>query len=76
MQTMEPALAQTLQSPALVVQSRTDERAVLFYRHYRGTAVSDKWLCVVVTYLSDDAFVLTAYLTDRPKKGKGLWPSE
>jgi hypothetical protein len=39
-----------------------------------GTRVGDKWLCVVVKYAADDAFVLTAYLTDKPKKGEQLWP--
>jgi hypothetical protein len=31
-------------------------------------------LCVVVKCLQDDAFVLTAYVTDAPKKGTLLWP--
>jgi hypothetical protein len=38
--------------------------------------VGDKWLCVVVKYRREGAFVLTAYLTDKPKKGKQLWPIE
>jgi hypothetical protein len=36
--------------------------------------VSDKWLCVVVKYAVNDAFVVTASLTDKLKKGKPLWP--
>lgn len=31
-------------------------------------------LCVVVKYAAADAFVLTVYLTDQPKKGKRVWP--
>ena len=38
--------------------------------------VGDKWLCVVVKYTADDAFVLTAYLTDKLKKGEQLWPTK
>ena len=29
----------------------------------------------VVHLLNDDAFVLTAYLTDEIKKGTGIWPT-
>ena len=41
---------------------------------YVGTRVGDKYLCVVVKVVGDDAFVLTAYLTDTIKKGHQLWP--
>ena len=71
---LESALVETLERPTLVVQSRSDSSAELSYRYYLGTRVGDKWLCVVVKYAVDDAFVLTAYLTDQPKKGEQLWP--
>jgi hypothetical protein len=32
--------------------------------------------CVVVKYFSDDAFVITAYLTDTIKAGEILWPTK
>ncbi len=70
---MEAALEETLGEPQLVVQSRSDETSELHYRRYTGTEFGEKWLCVVVKY-SDDPFVLTAYLTDKPKKGEQLWP--
>jgi hypothetical protein len=35
-----------------------------------------KWLCVVVKYLPDDAFVITAYLTDTVKAGEIVWPKK
>ena len=72
---LEGAVAQTLHQPQLVIQSRTDATAELSYRFYYGTTVGDKWLCVVVKYQAEDAFVLTAYLTDKPKKGVQLWPN-
>ena len=71
---LEPALAETLEHPTLVLQSRSDAVAELSYRYYLGTRVGDKWLCVVVKCAPEDAFVLTAYLTDKPKKGEQLWP--
>jgi hypothetical protein len=48
---------------------------LLRYRYYVGTRVGDKYLCVVVKLVADDAFVLTAYLTDTVKKGRLLWPA-
>jgi hypothetical protein len=71
---MEAAVAQTLRGPQLVVRSRSDPHAALCYRFYRKTILEDKWLCVVVKYGAKDAFVLTAYLTDKPKAGEQLWP--
>lgn len=76
MANLEAGLIETLAHPTLVVQSRGDATAELSYRYYLGTRVGDKWLCVVVKYAADDAFVLTAYLTDRPKKGEQLWPTK
>ena len=73
---METNIADTLKHPQLVRQSRSDESAALFYRFYTQIAIGDKWLCVVVKYLPDDAFIVTAYFTDKPKKGETLWQSE
>ena len=71
---LEQAIADTLLEPSLVIQSVSDKTAALNYRYYFGTRVGDKWLCVVVKYSALDTFVLTAYLTDKPKKGTQLWP--
>ncbi len=76
MASLEGALVETLAHPSLVIQSRSDSSATLSYRYYLGTQVGDKWLCVVVKYSTDDAFVLTAYLTNQPKKGEQLWPKK
>ena len=46
-------------------------------RDFEGRAlVGDKFLCVVVKLTEADAFVVTAYLTDRVKRGKHIWPAE
>lgn len=73
---LEAAVIETVEHPARVVQSRSDAAAELSYRYYLGTRVGDKWLCIVVKYAAHDAFVLTAYLTDQPKKGEQLWPTK
>lgn len=61
-------------APQLVRRSRSDEAVRLFYEFYAQTIVGGKWLCVVVKYTENDAFVVTAYLTDKPKPGEDLWP--
>ena len=73
---LESALEKTLRQPQYVIQSRADPKAALSYRFYVGTKVGDKWLCVVVKYAANDAFVVTAYLTDQLKKGALLWPTK
>ena len=71
---MEPAMEETVRAPQLVIRSRSDASASLSYRFYRRTRVGDKWLCVVVKIGEDDAFVVTAYLTDKPRQGVIVWP--
>jgi len=76
MASLEPAIEETLARPQCVIQSASDDEARLYYRFYVGTMVGEKYLCVVVKVLPADAFVLTAYLTDKVKRGEQLWPSE
>ena len=72
----EAAIEETLARPTCVVQSLSDLQARLYYRWYVGTRVGDKYLCVVSKVVADDAFVLTAYLTDTIKKGRRVWTAE
>ncbi len=73
---LERAIEATLVQPESVVESLSDPQAHLYYRFYAGTRVGDKFLCVVVKVSGGDAFVLTAYLTDRMKRGMRIWPRE
>ena len=72
---METAIQETLAHPQFVRKSRTDNTVYLSYRFREATLVGDKWLCVVTKYVEDDAFIITAYLTDKLKQGEQLWPS-
>ena len=74
MQKMAGEIERILRQPQLVRRSRSDEAVWLFYEFYAQTIVGGKWLCVVVKYAENDAFVVTAYLTDKPKIGEDLWP--
>jgi hypothetical protein len=73
---MRPALEETLRAPEDVVVSLSDPAVQLYYRFYGRTMVAEKFLCVVVRFSTEDAFVVTAYLTDRVKKGKVVWPEK
>ncbi len=75
MASVQSGIEETLLSPECVVQSFSDPQARLYYRYYFRTMVGGKFMCVVVKTLDDDAFVLTAYLTDRVKEGVLLWPT-
>jgi hypothetical protein len=74
MKEMRAEIEQVLAATQIVQRSRSDEHVRLFYAFYPETIVGGKWLCVVVKYASSDAFVITAYLTDKPKPGEPLWP--
>jgi hypothetical protein len=71
----EEAIAEALAAPQEVRLSRSDPSIRLFCRYHEHTPVRAKWLCVVVKYLVADAFVVTAYLTDKLKAGDILWPN-
>lgn len=73
---METEIERVLQSPAEVRVSCSDDSVQLFYEFYAQTLVGGKWLCVVVKYPLDDAFVVTAYLTDQLKAGDTIWPKK
>jgi hypothetical protein len=76
MKGMAAEVERALREPQLVRRSRADEAVRLFYEFYTQTIVGGKWLCVVVKYGKNDAFVVTAYLTDKPKAGEDLWPKK
>ena len=62
-----------LSNPDIVVGSRSDEEARLYYKHYKELSIGDKHLCVVVKFKETDTFVVTAYFTDSIKKGDIIW---
>jgi hypothetical protein len=70
---MRAAVEETLASPEIVVESLSDREARLYYRFYHRTVVGGKYLCAVVKVRGDDAFVVTAYLTDQVKRGTVIW---
>jgi hypothetical protein len=69
---MEAAIEETLLLPERVVQPFSDRMPGCTI----GSTSGLWWVeSVVVRTIEADAFVLTAYLTDRIKKGVPLWPA-
>ena len=75
MLSLASAIERALAEPETVTRSVADPDVQLYYRFERGAAVGDKHLCVVVKVPADDAFVVTAYLTDKVKPGERIWPA-
>ncbi|MCD5417404.1 hypothetical protein LR021_03440 [Candidatus Bipolaricaulota bacterium] len=66
-------IQEVLSDPDIIVKSKTDPDVELFYRHYDITPVTEKYLCVVVKILVEDAFIITAYFADTIKRGEMVW---
>jgi hypothetical protein len=66
-------LAKTLAKPEFIVASIIDESVNVYHRYYASTPVTSKYLQVAVKLLPNDAFVLTAFYSSRPKKGVEVW---
>ena len=78
MASMRPELIETLLDPEIIRRSRSEPETVkLYYKWFENTIVGAKWVCVVVMVLGDgDAYVRTAYVANRPKRGDELWRKE
>jgi bifunctional N-acetylglucosamine-1-phosphate-uridyltransferase/glucosamine-1-phosphate-acetyltransferase GlmU-like protein len=74
MQDQEARISETLLMPDSVILSHNGAQVKLYHKLYTQTPVTQKYLMVVVKILQDDAFVITAFFTDKEKKGVVLWP--
>lgn len=68
------SIGAALARPERVIRSRSDHSAELFYVWKTRTQVGPKYLCAVCVFKAKSAFIVTAYLTDRIKRGLTLWP--
>lgn len=66
-------IKETLEHPESIVVTEADETVHVYQRFYDSTAVTSKYLLVAVKILDQDAFILTAFFSSRPKKGKTIW---
>ena len=66
-------ITETVRSPELVVATRLDDSVHVYHRFHETTPVTSKYLQVAVKLLVDDAFILTAFYSSRPKRGETVW---
>lgn len=67
-------IAQTLLKPEYIIESNHDPDVILYYKEYRKTPVTRKFLTVIVKVTSNDAFILSSFFTDKLKAGVPIWP--
>ncbi|MFH1321235.1 MAG: hypothetical protein ABII90_11380 [Bacteroidota bacterium] len=66
-------IQETLEIPDKIIRSKTASNIEMFYKNYKSTPVTNKFLCVIVKVIKDDLFIITAYFTNTIKKGEELW---
>ena len=66
-------ITDTLTAPDYVIQSKSDNNVILFNKFYIMKQFGGKFLCVVVKYLENDAFIVTSYISKNLPKGDILW---
>ena len=73
MKNQRKKIAETLRNPDTIVESKYDKTVLLYHKFYPKTPVTTKYLLVAVKILDKDAFVITAFFTDKIKKGDMVW---
>ncbi len=66
-------IEETVADPDEVRESVHDPSVLLFYKLYQETPVTEKYLLVIVKTVDEEGFIITAFLTDRAKKGGIVW---
>jgi len=69
----ETRIADTLHTPDSIIASHHDATVLLYHKLFATTPVTRKYLVVMVKFLDQDAFIITAFFTDKEKKGTRLW---
>lgn len=76
MRGQEKKIIETIMGPEIVRHSIWDKDVHLYYKFYRKTPVTQKYLLVAVKVFNDEGFIITAFFTDRIKEGEVLWKKE
>ena len=66
-------IKETAVNPDEVRASVYDLSVLLFYKLYEETPVTGKYLMVVMKSLNGEGFIVTAFFTDKVKKGGLVW---
>ena len=66
-------IKETVVNPDEIRESIHDPSVLLFYKLYEKTPVTEKHLLVVIKTVNREGFIVTAFFTDRVKKGGVVW---
>jgi len=66
-------LKETLINPDEVRRSTYDTSVWLFHKLYTNTPITTKYLLVAIKVLNEEGFIVTAFFTDKMKRGKAIW---
>jgi len=69
-------IKETLEFPDEIRESLYIKSIWLFYKFYFNTPVSDKYMLVVTKILNKEGFIITAFFTDKIKKGEIIWKKD
>lgn len=72
----EEKIKETLRKPELVKKSVYSNDVLIFYKYYKQTPVTEKYLTVGIKLLNGEGFVVTVYFTDRIKEGEIIWKED
>lgn len=64
---------ETLRAPEVIKKSAHDKQVLLYYKKYKETPVGSKYLLVGVKVDNGTGFVITAFFTNKRKKGETVW---
>ena len=66
-------IKETLVDPDEVGESISSSQTWLFYKLYAKTPVTTKYMLVVVKISDREGIIVTAFFTDKIKKGEIVW---
>jgi molybdopterin synthase catalytic subunit len=73
MKTQLDRIKETIMNPDEIRESTHDPSVLLFCKLYGETPVTEKYLLVVIETQNREGFIVTAFFTDRVKKGGVMW---
>lgn len=73
MKNQRSRVEETLVNPDEIRESVRNSSIWLFYKLYANSPVSEKYLLVIVQVLDGEGFIVTAFFTDKVKKGGLIW---
>jgi hypothetical protein len=73
MRNQKTRIKETLTEPDEIRASIQNSAVWLFYKLYPKTPVTTKYLLVIVKVSNEEGFIVTAFYTDKIKKGDLIW---